>query len=341
MKGFLIEERLPITIDTFENMGLYWLQPELFNEAVCEMVKISARWNLTTDILDLRQNPISKNAGVKYYVRYDNLPLYKVSIDGVEQGRIGLIDLERIDYPHDKTLMNLARIFPLHYDLIKDEAHRCGISYDDQSLKMAADNGIKYLTCGFADHYQWLQEKNELSSSKEWFIELNPQRMVEVSSAVVTELLSMNEGKTINRGLVFDPVNIPAGFLKHGVESAEKLAQAITIRILENFNQQIAGNYDQYTHAKTSAEAAGINLVKLRHYYDKKDKITSRVQPIFLDCDNCNTELFECSFWSADGVVMVEKLADVIFFELVKGQEIFHYDPTNYGFCSKYTWIRY
>lgn len=341
VEGFLIEERLPITVDSFDNMGLYWLQPELFDEAVREMVKISAQWDLTSDILDYRQHPLSKNAGVECYVRYDNLPLYKVSIDGVEQGRIGLIDLEHADSPHDKTLINLARLFPLHYDIIKDEADRCGISCDDELLKMAADDGNKYFVYGFADHYQWLQEKNVLSSSREWSIELSPQRMVEINKAVVTELLSMNKGKTISRGRDFDPVNVPAGFLKGGVESAEKLAHAITTKILENFNKQIEGSYYQYTHSKTSAKAAGINLVKLRTYFDKKDKITSRAQFIFVDSDHFNTELFKCYFWLIDGVVMVEKLADVIFAELAKGQEIFHYDQTNYGGCLRYSWIRY
>ena len=341
VEGFLIEERLPITANSFDNMGLYWLQPEIFDEAVREMVKISAELDLTSDILDLRRHPLSKNAGVDYFVRYDNLPLYKVSIDGVEQGRIGLIDLEHAKPTDDKTLISLARLFPLHYDIIKDEADRCGISCDDELLKMAANDGHKYLASGFADHYQWLQEKNVLSSSREWSIELSPQRMVEINNAVVTELLSMNEGKTISRGHIFDPVNVPAGFLKDGVKSAEKLAQAITIRILENFNKQIEGIYYQHIHGKTSAEVAGINLVKLRTYFDKKDKITSRAQYIFLDSCDFNTELFKCYFWLIDGVVMAEKLADVIFAELAKGQEIFHYDPTNYAGSSRYSWIRY
>ena len=341
VNGFLIEERLPITIDNFHNMGLYWLRPELFDEAVREMVKISTIRDLTSDILDCRRHPISKNAGIKYNVRYDNLPLYKVSIDGVEQGRIGLIDLEHMDYPHDETLIKLARIFPLHYDIIKDEADGCDIYYDDELLKTAADNGNKFLTSGFAEHYQWLQEKNVLSSSKEWSIELSPQRMVEVNKAVVTELLSMNEGKTISRDRTFDPVNVPAGFLKDGVESAEKIAKAITNKILENFNKQIEDSYYQHTHSKMSAEAAGINLVKLRTYFGQKDKITSKAQNIFLDFGHCNTELFKCSFWLIDGVVMAEKLADVIFAELVKGQEIFYYDPTNYLGCARFSWIRY
>ena len=341
VNGFLIEERLPITVDDFHNIGLYWLRPRLFDEAVREMVAISEIRDLTSDILDLRKHPISKNAGVKYSVRYDNLPLFKVSIDGVEQGRIGLIDLEHMNDPDDETLTSLARIFPLHYDIIKDQADYCGLYYDDELLKKAAENGIRYLTSGFAEHYQWLQEKNVLSSSKGWSIELSPQRMVEINKAVVTELLSMNEGKTIGRGDGFDPVDVPAGFLKEGIESAEKLAQAITIKILENFNKQIEGRYYQYTHSKMSAEAAGINLVKLRTYYDQKDNITSKAQNIFLESGHCNTELFKCSFWLIDGVIMAEKLTDVIFAELAKGQEIFLYDATNYLGCGRFSWIRY
>ena len=341
VNGFLIEERLPITIDDFHNMGLYWLQPELFDEAVREMVKISTKWDLTSDILDLRRHPISKNAGIKDYVRYDNLPLFKVSIDGVEQGRVGLIDLEHMKDPDDNTLISLARIFPLHYDIIKDEADGCEMYYDDELLKTAADDGNKFLTSGFADHYQWLQEKNVLSSAKEWSIELSPQRMGEVNKAVVTELLSMNEGKTISRGYGFDFVDVPAGFLKDGIESAEKLAQAITLKILENFNDQVEDSYYQHTHSNISAEAAGINLVKLRTYFGQKDKITFKAQDIFLESGHCNTELFRCSFWLIDGVIMAEKLTDVIFAELAKGQEIFLYDPTIYFGCARYCWIRY
>ena len=75
--------------------------------------------------------------------------------------------------------------------------------------------------------------------------------------------------------------------------------------------------------------------------FDKKDKITSRAQFIFVNSDHFNTELFKCYFWLIDGVVMVEKLADVIFAELAKGQEIFHYDQTNYAGCSRYSRSRY
>ena len=341
VNGFLIEERLPINIDDFHNMGLYWLQPRLFDEAVREMVEISAVRDLTSDILNRRKHPISKNAGLECSIRYDNLPLFKVSIDGVEQGRIGLIDLEHMKYPDDETLTSLARIFPLHYDIIKGEADCMGIYYDDELLKTAADNGIRYLTSGFAEHYQWLQEKNVSSSSNRWSIKPSPQRMVEINKAVVTELLSMNEGKTIGRGDGFDPVDVPAGFLKEGIESAEKLAQAITIKILENFNDQTDISYHQYTHSKMSAEAAGINLVKLRTYFDQKDKITFSAQNIFLYSGHCNTELFKCSFWLIDGVIMAEKLTDIIFAELAKGQEIFLYDPTNYFGCARISWIRY
>ena len=81
--------------------------------------------------------------------------------------------------------------------------------------------------------------------------------------------------------------------------------------------------------------------LKLRTYFDKKDKITSKAQVIFLDSGICNTELLKSCFWLIDGVVIAEELADVIFAELAIGREIFQYDQSNYPGLSRYSWIRY
>lgn len=351
VNSFLIEERLPITIDSLDNMRLYCSQPELFDEAVREMVKFSSKWDLTSDLLDIRNHPLSRNAEVEGFVRYDNLPLYKVSIDGVEQGRLGLIDLERISAaePGD-SLTSLARLFPLHHDIIREEADGNGIPYDDEALSTAVADGKKYLAVGYADHDRWLQEKNVSNNVEDWKIELSQERMDQLKKIVEKELLSMNEGKTIGRyfarsngGYRFDDeCEVPAGYLKgDAVLAAEKLSDAITQKIIGNFNKVIIENCNKYAQGQSPAELADSNLVKLRTYFNTKDNITRGVQCFFLKSENCNKELFKVTFFLIDGVIMAEKLADALFAELVKGQEIFYYDPINYAGASRYCWIRY
>ena len=326
VKQCLIEERLPISIDSFDNMRLYCLQPGLFDEAVRELVRLAAVCDITADLLDGRIHPLCKSSGVTDFVRYDNLPLYKVTIDGVEQGRLGLIDLEHMRRTQDgKTLKSIARIFPYHYDIIKEEADRLGIQYDNEILKAAVANGEKYLAAGYQDHYKWLQEKGELDNFKGWSLGISQERINDVKKAVAKELISMNEGEILEQRADFT-VRSLEGFLKGGATSAEILSDGITETVIQNITRAINENFRQNAQGKTPAQLAKSNLVKLRSLFAKNIIIIEEVFAYFRPSDHF--EARPCD--SACLIItvheyMIRKLVGAIFDELVNGGEMQSY----------------
>ena len=326
VKQFLIEERLPISIDSFDNMRLYCLQPGLFDEAVRELVRLATVCDITADLLDGRIHPLRTSSGVTDFVRYDNLPLYKVTIDGVEQGRLGLIDLEHMRRTQDgKTLRSITRIFPYHYDIIKEEADRLGIQYDDEILKAAVADGKKYLATGYEDHYKWLQEKGELDNFKGWSLGISQERMNDVKKAVAKGLISMNEGEILEQRAGFT-VRSLEGFLKDGATSAEILSDGITETVIKNLTRAINENFRQNAQGKTPAQLAKSNLVKLRSLFAKNIMITEDVFAYFRPSDHFEVSPCDCArLIMTDDQYMIRKLVGAIFDELVNGGEMQSY----------------
>ena len=326
VKQFLIEERLPISIDSFDNMRLYCLQPGLFDEAVRELVRLATVCDITADLLDGRIHPLRTSSGVTDFVRYDNLPLYKVTIDGVEQGRLGLIDLEHMRRTQDgKTLRSITRIFPYHYDIIKEEADRLGIQYDDEILKATVANGEKYLAASYQDHYKWLQEKGELDNFKGWSLGISQERMNDVKKAVAKGLISMNEGEILEQRAGFT-VRSLEGFLKDGATSAEILSDGITKTVIKNLTRAINENFRQNAQGKTPAQLAKSNLVKLRSLFAKNIIITDDVFAYFRSSDHFEVSPCDCArLIMTDGQYMIRKLVGAIFDELVNGGEMQSY----------------
>ena len=339
--GFLIEQRLPISINSFDNIRLYCSQPGLFDEAVREMVRLSTVCDITSDLLDDRIDPLRKSAGVKDFVRYDNLPLYKVSIDGVEQGRLGLIDIEQMNpTQYGETLRNITRIFPYHYDIIKEEADRLEIPYDDEVLKAAVADGKKYLAVEYEDYYKWLQEKGGLDNLKGLSLGISHERMNDLKKAVTKELMLLNEGVILTEGVDYT-VRSPEGFLKDGAKSAEILSDGITETVIKNLTREFNENFRQNAQGKTPAQLAKSNLVQLRSLVTENDKIIEGVSVYFRPSDHYekkpnNNRCFPMTVHEC----MIGKLVGAIFDELVNGGEMQAYNKTGVdGLISAY-WIR-
>ena len=317
--SLLIEPRLPITINSFDNMQLYCSQTGLFDEAVRD---------ITSDLLDGRIH--RKRAGVKYFVKYDNLPLYKVSIDGVEQDRSGLIDPEKMGpTQYGKALGSIARIFPYHYDIIKEEADRRGIPYDDEILKAAVADGTKYLAAGYEDHCKWLQEKGVLDKFEDLNLGLSQERMNDVKEAVAKELITMNKGKILTTNADYE-VRSPEGFLKNGATSAKILSDGITETVIKNLTQEISRNFRQNIQSKNPAQLAKSNLVKTGGLLTEYDSIINGVSMYFqpsvhyeerLDNETCLAEVLND--------YIIGRLVAVIFDKLVNGREMLFYNTTH------------
>lgn len=122
--NFLAEKRLKINVDSNYNRKLYLSNPGLFDEAVREMTRLFSKAYIPR-LVKLSESYLS----IKKVPRYDNIPL-------TGEGRIGLIDLQRIRfYPDDAGLKDLAAIFPCHLNTIQEEALRLGMNVDSRFFK--------------------------------------------------------------------------------------------------------------------------------------------------------------------------------------------------------------
>lgn len=146
-KEFLVEERLPISVDAEDNAKLYLSKPELFDELARQMTKLFQKAYI--DYL------VEKNKDDDHLIRirYDNIPFLIREKKGKLSVDIGLIDLERSAVGENiKTnrhkLYILSSLFPLHTGIIQEEAERSGMfvgKEEKEKITNAAFYAMYYL----------------------------------------------------------------------------------------------------------------------------------------------------------------------------------------------------
>lgn len=314
-QDFLVEQRLPINTDSYHNMGLYISEPALFDEAVRELTRLFSKVYLS-DLVGYQINPLGHIDDVEDFVRYDNLPLYVVENEGRKEGKIGLIDLEHMHKePNPYSLATLARIFPLHTNIIRDEAHKLNMNIDERLFNKFYEKGKKYLQVGFSEHLEWIRKNPQT-------VQISSQRVEEVASLLEKELLSLNQGVT----------NFPKNFLKENPEEAAKeLASTIAPLLISNLKAKIA-KQESKTPREDRTESAKVSL---RSPTLKRRKLYAGVTKIL-----ANHQKFENRVYH-DRKDIAERLTATAFKELVRGGEIFYYDPAYYSGGHDLCWVRY
>lgn len=332
---FLVEERLPINIDTFHNMHLYLTQPELFDEAVRELTRLFSNVYLT-DLISRGRHPLGHLPGVEDEVRYDNLPLYIVKRNGKKEGCIGLIDLEQQNKPCSRGFEDLARIFPFHVDIIKEEADKSTIMISKKSLKNEMKKGKRFLQLGFTDHINWLKQKETfdlkpISDLKPF--EVSPQRMHELTSILERKLLDFNKG-------LFDPsvwTKAPQDFLIGNPEvTCKELAPIISSLIIGNVRVLIEKELNKQLSKPSGLNLTEAELVSLRSPVVDRLKLFNGVDKLILK--STKTEL---GWYNYNVHEIAQQLACTMMIELVRGGEIFFWDPAFYTGGHDWCWIRY
>ena len=243
-KEFLIEERLPINDNSFHNMGLYLSHLTEFDEAVRELTRLFSKIHIL-DLVGFGVNPLASIEGVDDDIRYDNLPLYRIKQNGKAVGKIGLIDLDRFSNTpiQPEGLITIARIFPYHLHLIKQEAAKLNMFLDESGLETAAAKGRKFFQLGFTDHLTWLKQKSilkNLSSEPSEVITINPEEEEELTGLVQRELFRLNEGVhdlfTRRKWSQVPPKNF---FKQDPAETIHEIAPNITKWIIRNVQLEI------------------------------------------------------------------------------------------------------
>lgn len=338
-QDFLVEQRLPINVDKYHNMGLYLSQPQMFDEAVRELTRLFSRVFLS-DLISCQYEPLGHITDVEDNVRYDNLPLYVVEENGKKEGKIGLIDLEHIQKgPSYKGLITLARIFPFHLDVIKNEASKLKIEIREVSLDASAEKGRKYLQVGFIDHLNWLKKKGISTEMPPKPFQVSSQRVLQVTSLIEKELLNFDKGLIdpfVRKGSsCFD--QCPKDFLDgNPEETAKELAASITPLIISNIQAQIAIKRTERLSKLSERNITEAELVSLGSPIVHRPKLYKGADELILK--STKNQLKWKKFQAQE---IAEQLVYTVMQELVKGGEIFFFDPAYYTEGHNNCWIRY
>lgn len=326
---FLVEQRLPINVDSYCNMALYLGEPKLFDAAVRELTRLFSKMFLA-DIVGHQLLPLGHLPGVGDYVRYDNIPLFIVEKDGTRQGCVGLIDLEHMEgSPNPKGLATLARIFPLHVDLIAQEARKLHMGVDDVALRAAAERGRIYLKLGYTDHLEWLKQKGA-----PYPFTVGPERKEELIRLLEKEVLTLNQG--IN-GLYarkrylnyYPPKNFIVG---NPAEVAKELAEKSVPAILKSLEEILERQYQNIS----MQEMSDPQLVRQRSVVVKRTELSEQVESLIK-----NSQIKFESLSNMCRKEVAEQLAHVVVEELVKGGEMYYFDPAYYSGGHDLCWLRY
>ncbi|WP_257282983.1 hypothetical protein [Endozoicomonas sp. SESOKO1] len=264
--NFLVEERLPINANIYHNLGCYLSEPELFDEPVREMVRLSSKFYID-DILTSYYNSVGYRyvEGVRYYPKYENLPLYSVKENGFKVGRIGLIDLDFYfpDKIDGRTLPSLATIFPLHEHIIREEADLLGLPYNEEKLGVAFARGNKCLK-SYSDHADWLTLKGVTTEFMNWSFDISPDVSNQLNKIVQQELCLMNKGKSVIFKRNIDE-DLCKGFLIGDFfTSAKVLSDTITPMIIANLKGAMNEHITQNTSDNTFTELTEDQIIFLR-----------------------------------------------------------------------------
>lgn len=315
---FLVEERLPITTDSYANMAIYLSNIRLFDAPVRQMTRLFSEVYLSDLLVSSSSNPLGHIEGVNNYVRYDNLPLYVVD----NKAKFGLIDLEHIQYrkDHPEALPTLARIFPLHLDIIKDEAQKLGMKIDHEVLNKASEKGKKYLQFGYTDHLEWIKKKSEI-------IEISEERMKAISKVVEQELLKLDRGENEIANRIGYKLNVGKDFLVNPEEAAKELAPVVAQKIIESLKREISAT--EKVSDLVSFRSPRLERPKL--YKDALEVMRKNEKVLY---NNMGGIYFERGYAG-------DQLAFVVLQELQKGGEIFYHDPAHYTGGRELCWVRY
>jgi hypothetical protein len=120
------------------NLNLYLTKSHLFDEVVREMTRLYSKMYFT-GLIGTESESNGVISVITYYLRSDNFPLY-VGADGI--GKIGIIDAENAVFqPNAAALVDLARAFPLHQAIIKEEALKLRLNIEHLEGEIARSQG--------------------------------------------------------------------------------------------------------------------------------------------------------------------------------------------------------
>lgn len=214
-KDRVFEERLPINVDYFYNIGLYLSNLSAFDEAARELTRLFLQVHIGDLVVKYNKGGSCywDSLGLGFYSRFDNFPLYIL-----DDGKIGLIDLEQLEESfHPQGHQAVAFFFPSHLDIIKEEAKKQGIEKAlvtvkkkdpaegqellkkwEEELDEAAERGKQLLFQAYSHHVETLEKSGDLLRPEKYQFKVSKGRKQELIQLFTEELLSLHELNKVN-----------------------------------------------------------------------------------------------------------------------------------------------
>lgn len=343
-KSYLIEERLPLPKSDYHAIGLYATYPHLFNEAVKEFVHLFSEGHLY-DILSHQRHPMSQ-LGDGQIVRYDNIPLYLKEEKGAYVGKIGLIDLEHFSPKPDRQgLQLLARIFPYHLELIREEAKQLPkLKVDEIRLREAAEKGKESINAIYLDYVKWLKDNN-ISSVE---LVIRPEIQKEVSIHLEKLLQNLHDSMKEHQHIEYSEYSYVA---KNQIQSMEftndpqqiaKLATQITDLVVSNLKKEISNYQEIILKKRDKNNLSPPDLVELRSVIFRRYEIHKNLEKLLKN--KLNIRLIRQSKDANTNYllpIIAEYIAAQVIEEFANSKQFFDYNLGYYSGCHQICWVRF
>lgn len=88
----------------------------------------------------------------------------------------------------------LARIFPLHLEMIKQEALVLDILFDENSVNEQAQRGLTYVQQGYQNHLCWLKDHEIFRSPSSLKFKISDLDLEGFHTILLGELALLNQG---------------------------------------------------------------------------------------------------------------------------------------------------
>lgn len=315
--NFIVESRVPITVHgTKEQIGLYIENRERFTAAVKEFTGFRCQAYLS-DIIGGSNDPYGTLSETPVG-RYDNVALYIED----DQGKIGLIDLERFE-PNRNQLqkrccydecLDAVRLFPYHLDEILDSAKNFDpeIQNDRKKLEEERDGALRRFKLAYEDHLEFIKEKGISLENPLKMVEINFERKNSIKEAMVSIIRKEHTDFWFKNCLGENPEETIALFEK----SFPKILDLTTAFLLKTLERKVGGTKEAIS---SYGQLLSCRTFRFQIPFKLQQEVESGIT--MLKGEN-------------DGFAQL--IIESIFKELAKGQEIAYYNPRfGYGGHAK------
>lgn len=346
-KDFLIEERLSTSLQTrlslsslYQNLHVYYSDPNAFNEAVREMLKLLSRYSIQSML-------VNTNHVYQECQRYDGTPLF---LDSQGKGNIALAIPDQIEpIPQENPVETLVQMFPLHAEIIKKEAVCLGLGYSEEKEQEAYSKGMMFFRDIIVNHAFWLQKKGISPQNNILDINLGKHKVI-LKERLVECFEQLNAGGC---GVFFTQRE---GGIFRNSKSMNRIAEEAVSKLLRDIEHVLTSHHrritrggklspDQLLHARSPVFRRTM-FYHISHegtldLYENGDSLEYYFEQLYrnleidLHCDLSQESLARCC------TKLALEAFNCVMQGLVEQGEILHFGPCVHLNAEGLCWLKY